>query len=501
MQVKLATKESMLGNALAFDSSDAFSSEFVHILHDHELELRTRLFKQWQESKNCDLILAAKGGKLYAHSCVVAAFSPKIRTLLENGSQISPAFTGTYMHIIFEYSVIRCLLSMMYTGVLSFNTSLLSSVLSAARWLQMEEIVRVCQDFKRDTSTSVKEDEEEVLTDENVLLLIDAASDHQKSNHNIHAPKDDDELETSTQPLLEKEPKDSILGVEPRHRKNNPTKIEKKTKSQNRPRGRPRTKSLKQESCETNVQTDINSSSMEDQGESDDALNTNETEGEDADTTGEVKSDGKHNSKRLANSTSTPRSPRKRRTTKKLEEYLSLENKKNKIRRNCRSSHSSPSKTDTEKSALEKETLILAGTLLSHNDLIEAENISKTDSAELNFYLGKLGHINCKKCLAKFTKAEDYNEHLNNHPTYSCDVCGMTYFRKSNLTRHLRTSHFNQHHLNCKKCDFVAKTESELRNHSKEVHNESKPFQCEHPGCKYTTWKFDFLHRHSEIHR
>lgn len=104
MQVKLATKESMLGNALAFDSSDAFSSEFVHILHDHELELRTRLFKQWQESKNCDLILAAKGGKLYAHSCVVAAFSPKIRTLLENGSQISPAFTGTYMHIIFEYS-------------------------------------------------------------------------------------------------------------------------------------------------------------------------------------------------------------------------------------------------------------------------------------------------------------------------------------------------------------------------------------------------------------
>jgi hypothetical protein len=64
----------------------------------------------------------------------------------------------------------------------------------------------------------------------------------------------------------------------------------------------------------------------------------------------------------------------------------------------------------------------------------------------------------------------------------------------------MRQTHTGIHHLRCRKCEFKAKTEPILMKHFVEVHNENKPFACDEPGCTFTAKKYDFLHKHLEIH-
>ena len=165
-------KEGLRATMSSKHSPDVMHSEFVHILPDHESELCSKLYRQWQETQHCDLLMSVKGGELRAHSCVVAAFSPKLKILLENSAHFSnPAVNGVSIQLTFEVEVFRCLLNMMYTGVLSFNTALLSSVMSTARWMQMDEVVRLCQEYKEVTGN---QSDDTMLTDEAVLCEVDA---------------------------------------------------------------------------------------------------------------------------------------------------------------------------------------------------------------------------------------------------------------------------------------------------------------------------------------
>jgi hypothetical protein len=51
------------------------------------------------------------------------------------------------INLTLDAGVVKCLLNMMYTGVLSFNTSMLSVVMATAEWLQMQDVVRLCQEY------------------------------------------------------------------------------------------------------------------------------------------------------------------------------------------------------------------------------------------------------------------------------------------------------------------------------------------------------------------
>ncbi|GFO29940.1 Zinc finger protein [Plakobranchus ocellatus] len=129
---------------------------------------------------------------------------------------------------------------------------------------------------------------------------------------------------------------------------------------------------------------------------------------------------------------------------------------------------------------------------------------------ELDFLMGSSTHMKCRRCNEKFTSLDLYQGHINNHPSFRCEECGMEFLRKFNLTRHVRYNHEGATHLTCRLCGseekgskttvFKAKTETEFRRHALEVHKIKEPFTCPHEGCSFRSWKYDRVIRHQQIH-
>lgn len=482
---------------------DSMSSEFVHIIHDHELELRNQLYKQWQDCSNCDLVLRLKGGEIHAHSCVVSAFSPKLKNLLENSTRHTPGIDKVHLRILLDIGVMRYLLNMIYTGVLSFNTTMLPSIMEAAKWLEMEDIVKICQNYQQDTC--IKYDAAEILV-EHKTLNTDEYHSHDtpiscKPTADHRSRRKRGESAYHSDPLKEKSTKKGK------------SKLSKSQMAENLLNLSDAFTIVVEK--EELIQEDVPLENSSWTSES--LLNIKKPCGQQY-TSKTLQIDDpvkeKQNTQKKRGRPSAPRNiniaPVIKSESQSLENVIEAQ-KDEVIKKHLQMvilpenlvSHTVKTEAellDTDTPQRDSAMESFNSALVLHNSWTDDDSFEKSENSELDFILGKTDHISCKKCLSKFTKVEEYNEHVLNHPTFSCDACSITYYRKSNLTRHMRTSHFSKHHLSCKRCDFVAKTESELRSHCKAIHNETKPFLCEHPGCTYKTWKFDFLNRHIEIH-
>ena len=464
-------------------SSDIMHSEFVHITPDHESELCNKLYRQWQETQHCDLLISAKGGNLRAHSCVVAAFSPKLKILLENSAQFSdPSVNGISVHLKFEVDVFRCLLNMMYTGVLSFNTTMLSSVMSTARWMQMEEVVRLCQEYKEVTGNH---NDEAVLTDEAVLCEQDTNEDSDEQRVSFDLVGQNEQYEMKHDSRI-------MVAGQVHHKRGTPSKGVS-ARGAKRRRGKNRVHNTAKETVKLEAEADSSENGSERKETGNDPSDGNEADPSDfiehTDTD------------KTAKKASAMKGTLKRQKSKKLASKRPKISPKKQQETKPASSDTVQVKSEQLPSDKEEDSTFRDPSVMSHSEWVEAQHMGENDKEEVDFALGKMDRISCKRCMMKFTQLDEYFRHVTNHPTFTCDICLTTYYRKSNLTRHMRTNHFSQHHLRCKKCDFVAKTEKSLRIHFKDIHGDDKPFACDHPGCTYATWKFDFLHRHAEIHR
>ncbi|XP_076449690.1 uncharacterized protein LOC143286044 [Babylonia areolata] len=432
-------------------SEDVIHSEFVHVLPDHETELRNKLYQQWQENLYCDVTLYLKGGELHAHSCVLAAFSPKLKIIMEN-SVIEKS-----IHLSFEERVFQCLLNMMYTGVLSFNTAMMTSVLSTAQWLQMDEVVRFCQDYKDVMGDSCSDYE---IYDDSVLTEVHIGS------------VKDGEVPFNQAEDLDKVPETkSHAGKQKRGRKRGSS-----SKTVSSPRG-PRGKSRK-----ANILSPVTI-------KLEPGTETNETRSE-------IQLSDPVDAIPDKTTKKTPQKARKKKSTptKTKQRRAKSQNKRPASPLITQVKTENPSPDESMDSSFTDHSV------MSHVQWVEAQGLGSSGKEDTDFAMGKTDHIRCKKCLVKFTDLSKYLCHMADHPSFKCDHCNVTYYRLSNLTRHMRTSHSTEHHLQCKKCEFAAGTESALRNHFKEAHGGDKPFICDHPGCTYSSWKLEFLNRHSEIH-
>ncbi|XP_057972062.1 transcription factor IIIA isoform X2 [Malania oleifera] len=98
-------------------------------------------------------------------------------------------------------------------------------------------------------------------------------------------------------------------------------------------------------------------------------------------------------------------------------------------------------------------------------------------------------------CMKHFSNSQCLKDHiLSCHQYITCEKCGAKQLKK-NIKRHLRT-HEERGSLEKHKCSFVGclrtySTKSNLNQHVKAVHLESKPFACSIPGCGM---RFSFKH-------
>ncbi|KAL8583351.1 hypothetical protein ACOMHN_057637 [Nucella lapillus] len=487
-------------------SPDATQSEFVHVLPDHETELRHQLYQQWQEKRFCNITIGLKDGELRAHSCVLAAFSPRLKLILDGlyDDAKSDVVNDQFIPLTFREEVFQCLLNMMYTGILSFSTAVVSSVLSTARWLQMEDVVKLCQEYKEvvgGSSQEAKIAEDSVLTEVNFEDVEEeegfshqtssepqtrACSGTRKRGRKINNASE--ELSTSP-PISEKYniPNEVIIKLEPETELNEiiPEIIE--ISEPVTKKGCLSKQTVTKKGC-LSKQTVTKKGCLSKQTVTKKGCLSKQT----------VTKKGR---------LSKQRRQRPDRRTEKQKKHEPKPTKTKQTREQLRkTSATTPdlTKVKVEIPSQEENTDCSftdhAPSPMSPAEWVDAQDLDSHKKEEADFTLGKTCQIRCKKCLARFTDLDKYLSHISNHPTFKCDQCEITYYRLSNLTRHMRTSHSKEHHLQCKKCEFEAGSESALRTHFQEVHGGGKPFLCDHSGCTYSTWKLDFLKRHSEIH-
>jgi KRAB domain-containing zinc finger protein len=81
---------------------------------------------------------------------------------------------------------------------------------------------------------------------------------------------------------------------------------------------------------------------------------------------------------------------------------------------------------------------------------------------------------------------------------FICHLCQKVFENKRKLTKHKSSSHRDKSYQ-CDQCGFQTKTKSSLRVHTLR-HTESRPFQCDHPGCLSRFKDKEHLNSHKRSH-
>ncbi|CAH1797406.1 unnamed protein product [Owenia fusiformis] len=107
----------------------------------------------------------------------------------------------------------------------------------------------------------------------------------------------------------------------------------------------------------------------------------------------------------------------------------------------------------------------------------------------------------CEKCGRTFMKEKAYEKHMELHDKeelYSCHVCCKKYARSSEITRHMRI-HTGES-FECKECDVTYTSVRGFKAHQIEIHKDPKPFRCSFEGCDFHSDKPSNVHKHTVIH-
>jgi len=146
-----------------------------------------------------------------------------------------------------------------------------------------------------------------------------------------------------------------------------------------------------------------------------------------------------------------------------------------------------------------------AGTLNSEpcNSIIKSHEQSPppVDSSDGGQSCGyKLHDYQCVQCDFKTLFKEELATHKKVvHPVrHKCDLCGKTFSRKNDLSRHLML-HSGKRRYSCPFCDSKFIGSGDLHKHVR-IHTGEKPYKCKYEGCgKSFTQKGD-LNKHLKIH-
>ena len=107
------------------------------------------------------------------------------------------------------------------------------------------------------------------------------------------------------------------------------------------------------------------------------------------------------------------------------------------------------------------------------------------------------------KCGKAFRLKERMEEHITQHhldiSPFTCKECGGSYPNEWRLKAHMKNSHPAERKFVCEECGKRYKGKDCLRAHAV-VHQEERPFNCDHPGCEFTFKTEAMLRSHSRTH-
>jgi len=108
-----------------------------------------RLLEQLNAQRNfetfCDIVVyIGNSASFSAHRCILAASSTKLYTLMFPSS--SDRMTNVHLDGI-SVSGFKVVLEFIYTGILSFDIDSITDVITAATYLEMPDVVRICEEF------------------------------------------------------------------------------------------------------------------------------------------------------------------------------------------------------------------------------------------------------------------------------------------------------------------------------------------------------------------
>lgn len=108
-----------------------------------------RLLEQLNAQRNfetfCDVVIhVGDNGSFSAHRCILAASSAKLYALMFSTSNDC---TRTVHLDGITVSGFKIVLEFIYTGILNFDADTVMDVISAANYLEMPAVVRLCEEF------------------------------------------------------------------------------------------------------------------------------------------------------------------------------------------------------------------------------------------------------------------------------------------------------------------------------------------------------------------
>ncbi|KAL4217598.1 hypothetical protein ACF0H5_022340 [Mactra antiquata] len=118
---------------------------------------------------------------------------------------------------------------------------------------------------------------------------------------------------------------------------------------------------------------------------------------------------------------------------------------------------------------------------------------------------GMKGEHTCVKCRKTFMKKENYDAHIETcAPNHKCDICPMSFYRKTHLDNHL-ISHTTTPQVQCPHCDSKFKYRKHLNRHIKKDHTEftpdEGPSECICDQCGVIVKNKEALYRHRKVHK
>jgi len=114
-----------------------------------------QLLEQLNAQRNfetfCDVVVhVGDKGSFSAHRCILAASSAKLYTLMFSTS--NDCTRNVHLDGI-SVSGFKIVLEFIYTGILSFDTNTVTDVITAATYLEMPAVVRLCEEFANSRKT------------------------------------------------------------------------------------------------------------------------------------------------------------------------------------------------------------------------------------------------------------------------------------------------------------------------------------------------------------
>ncbi|XP_010154185.1 PREDICTED: zinc finger and BTB domain-containing protein 8A-like, partial [Eurypyga helias] len=145
----------------------------------HQSHLLEQLNEQRKEELFCDCSIRVGRRVFKAHRNVLFASSGYFKTLLlQSSKQTSQPTTATFK--VFSAETFQVILDFMYSGKLSLSSQNVTPVASAASYLQMTDILNICETFKSSPDVSVKD------KDRSLSLLAQSTNGEQAHSPPYH---------------------------------------------------------------------------------------------------------------------------------------------------------------------------------------------------------------------------------------------------------------------------------------------------------------------------